>query len=150
MTWMHRTGGEPGSAPRVLRCAAIALPMLLAAAAPNAAESCADSSARQFVEGDLTTLAARFEQHDGSTQAGLEALLRLAGSMSDHRQALQPLMGEHLRYSVRSAGLPGNYPSTVSRFKATSRALGEVQLQLDFKPEATCTLLAIHLDVPPR
>lgn len=150
MTSMHPTGCEPGSALRVLRCAAIALPMLLAAAAPNAAESCAASSARQLVEGELTALAARFEQHDGSTQAGLEALLRLAGSMSDHRQAMQPLMGAHQRYSVRSSGLPGDYSSIVSRFKATTKAFGEVQLQLDFKPGATCTLLAIHLDVPPR
>lgn len=150
MNRTHRTCCELGPTLRVLRCAAIGLPMLMAATAPNAAESCAASSARQFAEGQVAALLTRFEQHDGSTQAGLEELMRLAGKVTDGRQTMQPLLGVHQRYSVRSSGLPGDYSSTVSRFTATTKAFGEVQLQLDFKPGAACTLLAIHLDVQPR
>jgi hypothetical protein len=133
-----------------MRIQAAALLLVLVAATNQAYANCGTTTARQLATRDFDSLLKNFDASDSKTRRDLEDIIASLGDLSEVAEATQPRFKSHKRLSVNASTLSAAYTATVYRVNATSSKMGAIQVSVETKPNALCSVLAVHLDIGAR
>ncbi|MFZ6748860.1 hypothetical protein [Undibacterium sp. Ren11W] len=119
--------------------------VLILAFDAQANESCGLQAARLLAAGKTTELAAWFAQ-PSELALPLQGQLENLGQLSELQEVASARFAQHQRVSIGATDLPASYHYQGYWINAVSSTAGPLQFHIASVGQASCKLLALHID----
>jgi hypothetical protein len=119
--------------------------VLIPAFEAQANESCGLQAARLLAAGKTAELATLFAQ-PSELAAPLQRALENLGQLSELQEVASARFAQHQRVSIGASDLPASYHYHGYWINAVSSSAGPLQFHIASVAEASCKLLALHID----